>query len=134
MGRSRESREESIEKKKKAGNQSIVGMSAQSTPQIGRCSRCRRTILSARYDALLRHWDPQPLSQIGELRALTLGLKTWWLFAPNRVYKRHSEAITASPTGLGGVIIRDHDCAHPHPTGLEVDFGHGIYDREEPDF
>jgi hypothetical protein len=111
----------------------VVPLSAQTTPQRGYCTGCRRQILTARYDAQIRHFDPQPLSQLGECQALLLGLKTWWVF-DSFIYKRNVEAINSSPTGRGGVIYRDHHCAHPQPVGELVHFPGSNYDREEPDF
>lgn len=111
----------------------LTPLSAQARPQRGHCQTCRRQILTARYDALPLHLDPQPLSQLGEFHALAHGLKTWWIF-DSFIYKRHADAINSSPTGLGGIIHRQHDCTQPQPTEALVHFRQSNYDREEPDF
>lgn len=106
---------------------------AQSKAQLGHCATCERQILTARYDALTRHWDPQPLSQLGELEALFCGVKTWWLFG-STTYRRHADAITTSPKGTGGIIVRDHDCDRPQPQGASVNFNYSTYDGDDPGF
>lgn len=129
-------REELKLKRKKTENRSrrwVTPFGAQTKPQVGYCRNCKRTVLTARYDAQPRHWDPQPLSSEGELIALLLGLKTWWIF-DSYIYKRNAEAIKSSPTGRGGIILRDHNCSLPQPQGSATNFRMKNYDSEDPGF
>lgn len=95
-------------------------MAARTKPRQGWCHDCRAIIWAATYDALPLKMDPYPLTPKGELIAHLWGLRTW-LVAKGEltIWRRHYLAIRTSPTGIGGFILRDHQCGLPIPWGDE---------------
>jgi hypothetical protein len=92
-----------------------------STVRFGRCHRCRIQGLTCTYDALPLHCDAQPLTLTGEIQALIAG-HTTWLLSAGHMWKRTSWAITTSPRGTGGLVLRNHICQRGQPRPEHVNW------------
>ncbi|WP_040829827.1 hypothetical protein [Nocardia jiangxiensis] len=99
----------------------------------GRCRGCGAGLKVLRYDALTIHCDPAHLSQIGELGALLLRLRTWHVIEPH-IYRRHSIAIADEPFPKIGYVLREHRCGLTAPEGAALAPEPPRYASDDPGF
>lgn len=86
------------------------------------CGKCRATILAGYIYGCLERLDTQPLSPVGELEALKLGRKTYYLVPKfGHVGHRRASKIRAELRPKNdGVVVREHVCGTPKSKYVEA--------------
>lgn len=93
------------------------------TPRVGPCPRCQRTILTGVAEGLPFKLDPVPLTARAELFALVADRPCASLIAGRCAWRIPENIRGDTKYGKRSIVFATHSCAHP-ATAADVDPNH----------
>lgn len=84
-------------------------------PKPVRCGRCGETVLHGDFAGIRTKYDITPLSPVGELEAVKLGLKTFYMIIHCQYFGERTAWLIRKELrpDMNGVVVREHRCGTP---------------------